>query len=130
MEGNTTPTYYCGVDCQRAAWKAHKIECRAANDRKLLYRGGNMLQDLFYHLREVLFDNSIEKVVKKGNQLTVYETTGDYATKQHLPFWPLPREGLDEDHDKAAVLTYWACSDATYLLNELIERLSKGTASS
>ena len=29
-------SYFCGADCQRSAWKAHKKDCKKAKERRLL----------------------------------------------------------------------------------------------
>jgi hypothetical protein len=46
--GNHSPTFYCGKACQQKDWRAkHKRKCKAANDRKALYRAAAILQPVF-----------------------------------------------------------------------------------
>ena len=47
VNGQLTPTNYCGRDCQAVHWKDHKSACRAFNDRKVLYRAGTLIQRAF-----------------------------------------------------------------------------------
>jgi len=60
--GNHSPTFYCGKECQQEHWKAtHKSDCKAANDRKVLYRAGAILQPVFEASRRFTwFDNILE----------------------------------------------------------------------
>lgn len=60
--GKHSPTYYCGKKCQQEHWQAsHKTECKAANDRKALYRAGGILQPVFEAVRRLTwFDNILE----------------------------------------------------------------------
>lgn len=80
-----------------------------------------MLQLARYAYREQVFDLSIKKVEKKGDDLYVYE--GDYAPETILVPFP---ESLVEGNDKRGLLTLLTCEDAIANMQPFIERLLEG----
>jgi len=51
---------YCSKDCHTSHWAKHKAECKAANERKVLWRAGQTLVKCFVHFRMSCFEQTIE----------------------------------------------------------------------
>jgi hypothetical protein len=111
MNGKKSPTYYCGQECQREHWDAHKIECGSSIDRNQLYRIGSILQWAFYRGREVTWHQSVQRVMKidhtGGNndpKMLVWcskDQRGAHFAKFH-------EELFSEEREKQAVLAHEA----------------------
>jgi hypothetical protein len=54
-------THYCSSTCQKQDWKIHKALCKSFQARKVLYRAGSILQQIFYIYRKEVFDKLIER---------------------------------------------------------------------
>lgn len=80
-----------------------------------------MLQLARYAYRELVFDLSIKKVEKKGDDLYVYE--GTYAPETVLVPFP---ESLVEGRDKLGLLNLLTCEEAIANVQPFIERLLEG----
>jgi hypothetical protein len=90
-----------------------------------VHRAALVLQLARYAYREQVFDLSIKKVEKKGDDLYVYE--GDYAPETILVPFP---ESLVEGNDKRGLLTLLTCEDAIANMEPFIGRLLEGETSS
>ena len=123
MEDGTpkTPTYYCGAGCQKQDWETHKRECKSSNVRKIIYRAGQTCQELFYILREILFDKAITKIKKEGEDLAIYE--GDYNGRLFVDY---PHNLVTNMNDRKAILSFAACSDAVQFLAPMVEKILEG----
>lgn len=100
-DGESSPIYYCGKDCQRDHWKAHKSECHASNERKKLFRLGALAKDLFYFIRRETWSLPLTKVeAKDDRKVHLYER----EAADNVAIADLPTDGLDEQQT-AAVLT-------------------------
>ncbi|KAF2485490.1 hypothetical protein BDY17DRAFT_104693 [Neohortaea acidophila] len=126
VDGALAQTFYCSITCQTADFPTHKAVCRSANDRKQLYRGGELLQKVFYAFREVAFDLEICDIKKTGNDIHFY----DPATGlKKGPLFPFPNNDSLTTDDKHAILTFSACGDGLAYMHELIEKVMEGIGS-
>lgn len=120
--GQPSPTYYCGKDCQKAHWTEHKNECKLANARKVLYRGGELLQKAYYAFREEAFDLLLCEVRKEGRHLHVYE--GVWEDRRVLVRYP--HHLVSDPIDKQALLSHRACTDAVAHTYQLSRKIFEG----
>jgi hypothetical protein len=111
MFGKKSPTFYCGQECQRKQWTAHKIECILAVDRRVLYRIGSLLQWAFYRGREVTWHESVQRVMKvdtaDGNQdprMLVWRSKNQHGAQ----FAKFPKGLFSEEREKQAGLAHAA----------------------
>lgn len=127
VDGQISITAYCSKSCQSADWLAHKTGCLIGRQRFQLYRGGQLFQDIFYIVREEMFDTFIHRVDKDANgKLHVFEAPPEDDAVL-APLVELPAETFD-DRDKKALLSRLACSDSQVLLERLVEKAFGGTA--
>lgn len=121
--GQAEPTRYCSAGCQKEDWPKHKTGCKAAQNRKILCRAGDVAQTLFYMYREIVFDKSIVIAEKKGNEIILCKP---YYDDTDECFFPFPNKFIPNEKDKKAVLTYLACGDAYAYMDVLLKMMLKG----
>ncbi|KJX93478.1 hypothetical protein TI39_contig4309g00010 [Zymoseptoria brevis] len=128
-DGTPTPTVYCDKVCRKANSRDHTKLCSTKNDRKELYRAGEILQAAFYIWRETAFDvkaAQISKATRKPRKDYLVLQEGDYDVKPHGPLYTLPKVEHLNNNEKNAVLTCSACTDAMIYLHSLSEKLLAG----
>ena len=114
--------FYCSKTCQTTDYANHKLSCL---DRVQLFRGAKLLQQVLYTFRELGFDLDISDVEHKEGKLHTYERYFN-ARKNPGPVFAFPDHLLLEPKDRAALLTYMACSDSQKYLHELTRKVLKG----
>lgn len=123
--GDLNRTYYCTSVCQIFNIKAHAEVCADKNVHKQIYRAGEILQAIFYHFREAAFDIKIKKIEKRKGKLHMYEHYYKSNLGDSIHF-RLPVHLLSDPKDKAAVLTYMTCNEASSFLWEISKEMLKG----
>jgi hypothetical protein len=114
--------YYCSPKCQEADWESHKRLCKNVQTRKYLCKSRVLLQEIFYIYREIVFDNLILKIEKRGDG-KMYLHGGPYYTSLESQFDILakfPSDLCENERDKQAILAYLACNEASAWMYEMI----------
>lgn len=124
MDRRLSRTAYCNKECQKVDWGTHKTACKDARTRKQLYRAGELVQTLFYDLREVAFDNVINGVEHKGDRLIV--SAGYWDLPPSKIFTRFPTHLFPDAGDKQAMLVWNACGDSVCCMHELVETCLTG----
>lgn len=127
QHGNHSPTFYCGQKCQREHWRvAHKSECKAANDRKVLYRAGAILQPAFEAIRRLTWYENIQRV-EWGNH------DGEKKLLVHLEeilraidFHEFPEKLVPDGRAKKALLAVASEHLALGVMGRMLTNLLKG----
>ncbi len=126
VDGNLLRTFYCGTECQLADYLDHKVQCRHANNRKQLYRGAELLKDVFYAWRLAAFDLDLSGLEYDGELLRLVEHVDDRRLRGHFSLFAFPIGLARDQQDNFALLTYMACNKAPANLKVLIENVFKG----
>lgn len=125
VDGTMSNTAYCSTACQSTDWPAHKGTCTAGRRRLQLYRGAQLLREIFFTVREQAYDTFIEKVTKGDDErLHLFETPprGDEVLS---PFVELSAKTFDVT-DREEILSSLACSDTSILLVNMIQKAFGG----
>jgi hypothetical protein len=82
-------TFYCGGQCQKADWQAHKKTCKRLKTHKSLYQAAKVLRVLWLAFRTHSITTNVEKVEVEGHNITFWETHGLCGCEHALK--PFPR---------------------------------------
>lgn len=121
--GDSQRAYYCSARCQTLDKKNHARMCADVNVRKKLFRAAELLQTIFYPMREAAFDIKIKGIEEHDGKIAMYE---DIYEKGQPPLFRFPQEKVTDPKAKAALLTFLACTDACMFLYEMSRELLKG----
>lgn len=119
-----TSTFYCSTECQKADWTNHKELCKILQSRKIVYRAGSILQEMFYVYREKTFDLLIERIEERAGRLYVHEGIRDSVLTDTLI--PFPSEMIPNEQDKKGILSYMSCFEAVGWMHDIIRYLLMG----
>lgn len=87
---------------------AHQAACKAANQRKILYRAGELVQAHWYDFRRAAFDVKIKDVLPPtAGKLHVYEE----AKLGNTNLFKFPDDKFTTENDTNAILVWSACID-------------------
>lgn len=115
-------TYYCSAGCQKMDYdRTHKHVCKAAKDRRAVYRVGNIAQLAFFAYLAKVSDVSITKVEKQKD--TLYLRQGKNDQNLILPF---PDKLFSNEDDKLAALTALAYDNAVGFVQVFIMKMLEG----
>ena len=121
--GGVVNVFYCGISCQKEDWTTHKIFCKAAKDRLVLYRAGDFAKDMLLMFNKITYKWNVGSIEKNGN--TWYIRSGaDRASRSQLV--PFPHALVPEQRDEEALLTYQSCNAALAYMHEFIRSLVQG----
>ncbi|KAK3898104.1 hypothetical protein C8A05DRAFT_19260 [Staphylotrichum tortipilum] len=71
--GDAAGVVYCGDDCQKGHWPAHKARCRSLGQRRKLLRAASLLKAALLTYREVMFDPELAKIEFQNGVLCLYQ---------------------------------------------------------
>lgn len=117
--------WYCSPNCQVQDRSQHKSACKAAQDRRALYRAGATAQLAFYRYVEKFAHpfQAYTRVEKKGDGLYVYEAEASKHSDDVRPFiW----KDCDSEEDKLTVLTLMMCGNSTGFVHVLVDIMLPG----
>ncbi|EME43442.1 hypothetical protein DOTSEDRAFT_174288 [Dothistroma septosporum NZE10] len=112
---------YCSTTCKKSDTSQHSRSCY----RRRIHRAAELLRATFLRLREVGFEQKIQKIERLGDVVHFTEEAyqEDMRTTTEGPLFPFPDHLIQNGEDKAKILTYNACSDALGYLIEFGEAL-------
>ncbi|CZT20358.1 uncharacterized protein RCC_06217 [Ramularia collo-cygni] len=122
-DGKISLTNYCGTRCRDGDDSNHAGICKLKNNRKALYRAGEILQAAFYIWREVAFDINIESVWKNEEGILCYR---EREYDSGVTLYRFPDHLIPDSRDKVKILSFIACTDAQTHMFELSKRLLEG----
>ncbi|KAL8694685.1 MAG: hypothetical protein Q9218_000696 [Villophora microphyllina] len=121
-------TRYCSKECQKEHWKVHKLDCKAAQTRRILYRSANLLKALFYVHQEFAFTWAyFDKIERHGRFRLVYiDQEKSNARKTLLiPFTNITNF-ISDPHEQEAFLTHLSCNEAIARFGPMFAEMLKG----
>ncbi|KAJ4300851.1 hypothetical protein N0V90_002939 [Kalmusia sp. IMI 367209] len=115
-------TKYCGPQCQKSDWSIHKTTCGKQGLDLVVHRAAEMLQDIYYFLREKTFDNAILSIEHVGDTLVIRD-------KPMVPgtIYPFPHHLVHSEEETKMVLTTLICQEPIAYLYDLFLEMLKGT---
>jgi hypothetical protein len=122
--GDVSVTCYCSRTCHAQDQDDHKSVCQIKNARKQLYRGGQLLQEVFLAFQEEIFLPDIHNIAIEGDKIVAFEN--DPPPSRPGPPFPFPSQLVHNMIDKAAILTFEASNVVTMVLLELIKTVLSG----
>jgi hypothetical protein len=129
--GKHSPSFYCGKKCQQDHWYiSHKANCKAANDRKQLYRAGVILQPVFETWRRLGWVENVQEVKWTGQdgRGKLLVRVGDPEANQ--VYHAFPEEVLPDQRAKQALLAHKAGLSAVKIMSSMLGELLEGEKSS
>lgn len=121
-DGQLSSAWYCGAECQKAHWTEHKVECKAAQARRALYRAGALAQQLFYRFSATTYSWCPGRIEKIGTTWLIHPRVYT-GTSVLIPF---QYEIVADVHDQEALLTYQTCSSAVSNMHDVVKALLGG----
>lgn len=122
--GGLVAVYYCGAVCQKAGWKEHKTSCRAAKDRRVLYRAGDIARYLYQVLHKNTWMWPIERMERNGDEWLIFD--GEHTGKSVV--LPFPSTIFPTSEDQEAILSHSGCNAAVAHLHNPIKEMLKDKA--
>jgi len=81
--GGDIRIYYCGGACQKEHWGQHKLDYKAAQSRRPLYRAGELAKTMFNMCSKMTWKFPIKNLLKAENSWIVHPHT-EYTSKSHM----------------------------------------------
>jgi hypothetical protein len=124
---------YCNISCYKADKDKHEETCKQLQVRKLFYRAGDILQEIFYVYKEKIFLNKIlsVKVMENGDVGLTMDNMDNAKQMAMIPtfaelFQKFPGNKCGSRGARKAVLTYNAGSDAVAWMHDMVKYLLDG----
>ena len=110
--------YYCSRTCQVLDRAAHRALCKQLQDRRALYRVGEIYQLIFYAWSEMVFQNTTSKLT--------YAEDSIVAHRKHLRYvgyTPFPPIEIVPPQYKNSLLAANQCTNALGFFRTLLDKL-------
>jgi hypothetical protein len=114
--------FYCGYDCQKTGWPAHRKICKSLKTRKPLYQAGDLLRKLWLAYRPKIVIVDIEKVEVQDRVITIWESVGETAYADR----PFAHHLFSDEGVKEAALDFGACDDAIFNMRRFVFEMLRG----
>ena len=121
---------FCSADCQKESWKTHKIDCKAAKHRALLYRSASLSKSLFYiHQRTSFAWGYFDNIEKHGPVRVVHLQQPKSQTRKSMlvPFSTVT-DLVSDPLEQEAFLTHLSCAGAIINSGPMLAGMIKGNA--
>jgi hypothetical protein len=119
---------YCSTECQKSDRKNHKTLCNRLQNRKLLYRAGSILQEIFYISRERSWGLKIPITVKRGQLVHIYARLRQGCEEAKFP-QRLPLEICHDEEQqylKEVVLSGFGCTHSVIYMHDMFKYILSG----
>jgi hypothetical protein len=125
---------YCTIQCYEDDKQTHKATCKQLQARKLFYRAGDVLREIFYIYKEKIFLKKILGVEVKngGGDIHIKIESIDNMTQiSRLPTFAellqtFPRNKCGSRGARKSVLTHDASSDAVAWMHDMVKLMLEG----
>lgn len=123
-------THYCSAACAKAHWKSHKKDCKAAADRRLLYRSAGVSKALFYVHQKMSFTwGYFENIDRHGQYRVVFlNQAKSNARKTMLVPFSTVTDLVSDQGEQEAFLTHLSCREAIAKFGPLLAGTLRGTS--
>lgn len=115
--------YYCGSTCQKVGWGEHKTFCKAAKERRAVYRAGEIARQLHYTFNRNSWMWPIARAEKTDD--TWWVNDGEPTTSKSAVI-PFPSAMFPDIKDQRAMLSFNSCNGAVAFLHQLLNDMLKG----
>ncbi|KAL8866254.1 MAG: hypothetical protein Q9174_006410 [Haloplaca sp. 1 TL-2023] len=138
--GNVVDVYYCGAACQKEDWPSHKVKCkaaRAARDRHILHRAGELAQALWMLFCRKTWQWVVEDVEEDFGPIEWIDLDilyygkywdvchGRRTAKTKNYFLDFPVEKFPDVQQQEALLTQSRCKHALCVMDNIVKNMLK-----
>ena len=123
-------TRFCSTTCQKAVWRTHKTECKAAKHRHLLYRAAGVTKALLYiHQRTTFTWGYFDNVERHGPiRVVILDRAKSDTRKTMLVPFSTVTELVPDQGEQEAFLTHLSCTQAIVNFGLMLAEMIKGSA--
>jgi hypothetical protein len=121
--GGCKVTKYCTVVCQKNNWPHHKVSCGRQGIELVVYRAGQLLQDLFFVMREATYENEIASIEEEGNNLIIQDAP--VVVGKRTPF---PNHLMRTALQKNMALSAFTCEEPFAFFHDILVQMLAGNS--
>ena len=135
-EDEPARTTYCNAACREADWESHKEQCSRRRARKILYRAGDTIKQVFHLFLKHQWWRQIYKVEREKDAVHQYEGEPiercDTLLLLDSPYVnsrfrrPFPAEMFSNEQEKESALAYLNCHYSILYMHGMVESMLEG----